>query len=581
MLFPWYTKYPYQNDEVLNLDWILKTIDSLVNEVADFVTLNTIKYADPIQWNITKQYEKNTVVVEPISGTAYISNKPVPAGVGINNTDYWNIIFTLDVISANKNITLRDDANNMLATFESNIGDWLLWQGTLYTVTRNIEIGQAYVADYNISRYTVELFVKDYIQNTINYIDDAIEALTTKLGDLTELKTTAKDNLVNALNEVRGAVIDNRTHIGELTDLNTTAKNNLVAAINEVRGTAVDNRTHIGELTDLNTLAKNNLVAAVNEVRDGVIANRDNVTNLITRGILLIGDSYMQGNYASTDTIESVIEDMCQADCFNYSYGGTGFVLNTDGKKFENQIIAAYNDSNLNKARVTDILVAGGYNDSLSLTQTDYSNAIASLVNTAKTKFPNARLHIAPLLWTNGAFPTFDWEYKFIYLMKACLDNNVDTFKYAPDILFRTSGTIYSDGVHPNSAGYRLIGRSLALWLNGKDGSPYYKGIQGISINGATGNLAYVIQNGRADVLITFSPANDTTFDQNICNTLPDVCYPANNVPGVSCMRDSTPTLKNFLLTSTGIVTPSGMDADNGGLIRLQFNFNFHPYIYE
>ena len=580
-MFSWYIKYPNQNDEILNLDWILSTIENLVKEVSDFVTLNTIKYADPIQWNITKQYEKNTVVVEPISGTAYISNKPVPAGVGINNTDYWNIIFTLDVISANKNITLRDDANNMLATFESNIGDWLLWQGTLYTVTRNIEIGQAYVADYNISRYTVELFVKDYIQNTIDYIDDAIEALSSKVGDLDDLETTAKNNLVAALNEVRGAVIDNRNHIGELTNLDTTAKNNLVAAINEVRGTAVDNRNHIGELSNLDTLAKNNLVAAINEVRDGVIANRDNVTNLVTRGILLIGDSYMQGNYATTDTIENVIEDMCHAECFNYSYGGTGFVLNTDGKKFENQIINAYNDSNLNKDRITDILVAGGYNDSLSLTQTDYSNSISSLVNTAKTRFPNARLHIAPLLWTNGAFPNVSWEEKYIYLMNACLENNVDTFKYAPDILFRTSGTIYSDGVHPNSAGYKLIGRSLSLWLNGKDGSPFYKGVGGISINGATGNLSYVIQNGRADIIVTFSPANNTTYDENICNSLPDECYPANNVPGVYCMRDSTPTLKNFMLTSTGIVTPSGMNRDNGGLIRLQFNFNFHPYIYE
>ena len=30
----------------------------------DFVNLNTIKYADPIQWNITKQYETNTVVID-------------------------------------------------------------------------------------------------------------------------------------------------------------------------------------------------------------------------------------------------------------------------------------------------------------------------------------------------------------------------------------------------------------------------------------------------------------------------------------------------------------------------------------
>ena len=96
MLFPWYIKYPNQNDEILNLDWILSTIDNLVNEVANFVTLNTIKYADPIQWNITTQYEKNTVVIDPVTGSAYISTKPVPSGVGLNNEDYWkNQIFLI------------------------------------------------------------------------------------------------------------------------------------------------------------------------------------------------------------------------------------------------------------------------------------------------------------------------------------------------------------------------------------------------------------------------------------------------------------------------------------------------------
>ena len=257
MLFPWYIKYPNQNDEILNLDWILSTIDNLVKEVADFVTLNTIKYADPIQWNITTQYEKNTVVIDPITGSAYISTKPVPAGVGLNNTDYWNIIFTLDVISSNKNITLRDDANNMLATFESEIGDWLLWQGTLYVVTKDIEIGQAYVDDYNIERATVESFIKLYIGNTLDYIN-------TLVGDLDDLSTTDKSNIVAAINEIVSSVI---TLVGDLDDLATTDKSNLVAAINEVLSTL---STKIGDLSELPTSDKSSLVAAIDEVNEKI-----------------------------------------------------------------------------------------------------------------------------------------------------------------------------------------------------------------------------------------------------------------------------------------------------------------------
>ena len=38
---------------------------------------------------------------------------------------------------------------------------------------------------------------------------------------------------------------------------------------------------------------------------------------------------------------------------------------------------------------------------------------------------------------------------------------------------------------------------------------------------------------------------------------------------------------KNIMLTPSGIVTPSGMTKDYGGLTRLHFVYNFHPYIFD
>ena len=280
MLFPWYIKYPNQNDEILNLDWILSTIDNLVNEVANFVSLNTIKYADPIQWNITTQYEKNTVVIDPITGSAYISTKPVPAGVGLNNTDYWNVIFTLDVISANKNITLRDDANNILATFESEVDDWLLWQGTLYIVTRSIEVGQSYVVGYNIERHTVEMFLKEYIYNVVSII-----------GNLSDLTTTDKDSIVDALNELKNAIDTNTgditdisTDVGDLDDLETSDKASIVAAINELVSSLSTLDNKLGDLDDLVTTDKDSAVDAINELAGEIISLKEakNVYELVS-----------------------------------------------------------------------------------------------------------------------------------------------------------------------------------------------------------------------------------------------------------------------------------------------------------
>lgn len=86
---------PYTNFHDLNLDWIIKALTDIDRRLANFVSLNTIKYADPIKWDITSQYAQNTLVIDPQDGTAYLSVQPVPQGVQITNTDYWTPVCTL------------------------------------------------------------------------------------------------------------------------------------------------------------------------------------------------------------------------------------------------------------------------------------------------------------------------------------------------------------------------------------------------------------------------------------------------------------------------------------------------------
>lgn len=86
---------PYTNFHDLNLDWIIKALTDIDRRLANFVSLNTIKYADPIKWDITSQYAQNTLVMDPQDGTAYLSVQPVPRGVQITNADYWTPVFTL------------------------------------------------------------------------------------------------------------------------------------------------------------------------------------------------------------------------------------------------------------------------------------------------------------------------------------------------------------------------------------------------------------------------------------------------------------------------------------------------------
>lgn len=88
-------KAPYTNFHDLNLDWIIEALNDINRKLADFVSLNTIKYANPLKWDITSQYAQNTLVMDPQDGTAYLSVQPVPQGVQITDTNYWTPVFTL------------------------------------------------------------------------------------------------------------------------------------------------------------------------------------------------------------------------------------------------------------------------------------------------------------------------------------------------------------------------------------------------------------------------------------------------------------------------------------------------------
>lgn len=222
-----FNQYPYINLTDLNLDMVLKELRRMGAELDNFVALNAIKYADPLAWNITSQYGKNTVVIDPNTGTAYISVAPVPAGVNLTDTDYWTVVFDLGSLISitSTNLTFNNARNNVVADFASAVGDWLLWNGTLYKVILPIPIATAYVDGYNLQQYSVEKFVADYIT-----------AVMTNIGTLTNLTTTNKSNLVAAINEVNTAAGNAQTTATNAANAagaaQTTADNAVIAAGN-------------------------------------------------------------------------------------------------------------------------------------------------------------------------------------------------------------------------------------------------------------------------------------------------------------------------------------------------------------
>ena len=110
------------DDSITYLQMQAKIVRKL-NEVIDFTKINSIKYANPLMWDITEQYEANTVVVDK-SGNAYLSVQPVPAGIALEREEYWTKIGNFDILWDNvkKGITPYDELQAVLVLL-------MIWYG--------------------------------------------------------------------------------------------------------------------------------------------------------------------------------------------------------------------------------------------------------------------------------------------------------------------------------------------------------------------------------------------------------------------------------------------------------------------
>lgn len=214
---------PYTNFHDLNLDWIMDELNEFNTKLTNFVSLATIKYANPIQWNITSQYEANTVVVDS-NGNAYLSVKPVPSGVSLDRADFWTKIGNLDELWADvkKAITPNDEGHSPTATAARAVNDLVWVNGALVRVTRAMIAGDAYVPGSNcVSSSTNE--VLHYLVTTFNEglsaEKTARENADTQLQQAISAEQTARENAIaeeqtareNADNDLQNAIAEEQT----------------------------------------------------------------------------------------------------------------------------------------------------------------------------------------------------------------------------------------------------------------------------------------------------------------------------------------------------------------------------------
>lgn len=143
-MFPFDHHYPGTDLHEIDLAYIIEEIKAIRLELKNFADVNKINYANPLEWSITTQYPAFTIVRDADTNNLYISMQPVPEGVSLDNSEYWQVVgiysggsdFLKWVISQN----YEPDYRSATQSYAVNTYFWGA-DNNLYRVTRAVPQG--------------------------------------------------------------------------------------------------------------------------------------------------------------------------------------------------------------------------------------------------------------------------------------------------------------------------------------------------------------------------------------------------------------------------------------------------------
>lgn len=179
------------------------------------------------------------------------------------------------------------------------------------------------------------------------------------------------------------------------------------------------------------------------------------------RKVIFIGDSYAEGYTPDGRVIgwPEVVKNILDLQNPIISYrGGTGFISGLENGSFTDLLSAIPSDTS-----VTDVVVAGGYNDRYG-NKTKVVEGITRFCNVSRNKFPNAKISIGMIGWSTIERQQESLRVAIEGYKEGCAVNDV-TYMTDAETSLRSSSLFSSDQIHPNQSGENVIAMNIAKYL--------------------------------------------------------------------------------------------------------------------
>ena len=202
-------RYPGTDLHEIDLGYILTKVQDLDDKIRILYENGTVKFADPVEWNILTNYTAGTIVKEPVTSAFYIAKENVPSGIQLYNEEYWQSLGLIETA----------DYSGEIARLDAEIA---IVSGTANTAAQTAQTANAAAQGAAQTAQSAANTAAAAQQTADNVSGTAQTALST--AQTAEQTSTAAEQTANA---IAGTA---NTALSTANSANTTAQNAASAA---------------------------------------------------------------------------------------------------------------------------------------------------------------------------------------------------------------------------------------------------------------------------------------------------------------------------------------------------------------